>query len=366
MFVHTGDYVEHVSNDALQSTYYTFTPCPLLHGDFYIMDDDLAALLASAHRTIGMLEGMTFSISDKELFRQIMMFRECCYSKAIDSPDFDIKSVITEQGVGDAGILNNVSAYQYALETDISKLNYDDIFRRIVNEDASKKKAHTRSKQIFLSNTTVNYRKYNPTAPENISTALHDIRKYVESSETDAVIKAALCLYQFEMIHPYEYGNGLVGRILIYKILSSAGIKGVCYMNISEYLYSHKGEYFDKLGAAQKHGNYREWIDFFIHAIDESAWHTIELMRACEEAVQSDMQKIATRGAKSPHMAVYEYFKENVASSVKYASQQLNLSYNVVSRSVEILKEFNILIQITTGSRNRIFAHKELLRIILR
>ena len=50
MFVHTGDYVEHVSNDALQSTYYTFTPCPLLHGDFYIMDDDLAALLASAHQ----------------------------------------------------------------------------------------------------------------------------------------------------------------------------------------------------------------------------------------------------------------------------------------------------------------------------
>ena len=124
--------------------------------------------------------------------------------------------MLFRSGLDDAGVLNIVSAYKYALETDINKLNYDDIFRRIVNEDASKKKAHTRSKQIFLSNTTTNYRKYNPTAPESISPALHDIRKYIESSETDAVIKAALCHYQFEMIHPYEYGNGLVGRILIY------------------------------------------------------------------------------------------------------------------------------------------------------
>ena len=136
-------------------------------------------------------------------------------------------------------------------------------------------------------------------------------------------------------------------------------------MNLSEYLYSHKGEYFDKLGTAQKHGNYREWIGFFAHAIDESAWRTIELMKTREEVIQSDIQKIASCSAKSPRMAVYQYFKENIASSVKYASQQLNLSYNVVSRSVEILKELNILTQITTGSRNRIFAHKELLRIIL-
>jgi Uncharacterized conserved protein len=162
------------------------------------------------------------------------MFQESCYSKAIDYPNFDIMSVITKQSLEDNGILNILTAYKYALETSISKLNYDDVFRRILNEDISKKKVYTRSKQIFLSKTAPNYRKYNPTAPENISPALHDIHKYIVSSEIDTVIKAAMCHYQFEMIHPYEYYNGLVGRILIYKILSNAGIKGASLQRIFE------------------------------------------------------------------------------------------------------------------------------------
>jgi hypothetical protein len=68
MFVHTGEYTKHVNGDMLKSTYYTFTPRSLLNRDFDTMDDELAALLIAAYRTIGMLEGMALFITHKEHF----------------------------------------------------------------------------------------------------------------------------------------------------------------------------------------------------------------------------------------------------------------------------------------------------------
>ena len=48
MLPYTGEYIKH-SNDKLKYTYYTFTPRPLMSGNLYEMDDELATLISSAH-----------------------------------------------------------------------------------------------------------------------------------------------------------------------------------------------------------------------------------------------------------------------------------------------------------------------------
>lgn len=49
--------------------------------------------------------------------------------------------------------------------------------------------------------------------------SLADISAYLYDSEDDPLIQAALVHYQFEMIHPFEKYNGIVGRILIFMVL---------------------------------------------------------------------------------------------------------------------------------------------------
>jgi hypothetical protein len=53
-----GEYTKHTNDNKWQHTYYTFTLRPLTGVKFYEMDKELAAILVSAHRTLGMLEGM--------------------------------------------------------------------------------------------------------------------------------------------------------------------------------------------------------------------------------------------------------------------------------------------------------------------
>lgn len=144
-----------------------------------------------------------------------------------------------------------------------------------------------------------------------------------------------MCHYQFEMLHPYEYNNGIVGRILICKMLNDAGIKSVRYLNLSTCFYRRKAEYFEKLGLAQKNGSYDIWLSFFIRAVTEAAYQSIEFVKAFEQLLRCDEEKITSQCEMSDYtMKVYRYFKKNMVSNISQSSRQLSLSFNTVSKTI--------------------------------
>lgn len=52
MIPDTGNYIRHKEDEQSGFTYYSFTPCPLMSGDFYTMDDELCAVLSSTHQNL--------------------------------------------------------------------------------------------------------------------------------------------------------------------------------------------------------------------------------------------------------------------------------------------------------------------------
>lgn len=366
MFVYTGDYVEHKNDTPLHSTYYTFTPRLLMGGGFYTMTDEMASLLATAHRSIGVLEGMLLSFHDRETLAGLTLLKEICYSRMIDYPDFDFNSVLLNRGLGkaDDAISNFALAYHRASEEKKEKTSIDDIARCALYGNQSKIKNCTRSSQIFLSKSVSNYRQYNPTAPKDIHVALNDIERYAELDEIDVLIKAAMCHYQFEMIHPYERYNGIIGRLLVYKMLHNTGLSGARYLSLSECLCNHKDEYFKKLGQTQKSGNYGAWVEFFIRIVCEAAQNGIASAQDYINIIRSDDENLTSIKSSSYYLTdVYNYFKKTVVSSVKQTSNQLQITYGVASRAIDTLQHLGILTQSTEQSRNRLFSHAGLLRL---
>lgn len=99
-------------------------------------------------------------------------------------------------------------------------------------------------KNAFLMrpNVIVNMQEYNPPAPEKIDELLQDLTKYIAVDQSvDILIKAALVYYQFETIHPFNSGNGRVGRLLPVLLLMKQGILSKGCLFISEYLYKYNG-----------------------------------------------------------------------------------------------------------------------------
>lgn len=91
---------------------------------------------------------------------------------------------------------------------------------------------------------------FNDTAPEG----KHQINK--------PVIRSAIAHLYFESIHPFEDGNGRIGRAISEKALSQ-GVKRPILLSLSKSIESNKKKYYDSLQKAQRSNEITDWLLYF-------------------------------------------------------------------------------------------------------
>ncbi len=81
-----------------------------------------------------------------------------------------------------------------------------------------------------------------------------------------ALLKSAITHLYFESIHPFEDGNGRIGRSLAEKALSQ-GLNKPILLSISKTIEADKNTYYQALKVAQSGLNITNWIAYFIKVI---------------------------------------------------------------------------------------------------
>lgn len=370
MLPYTGDYIKHIDDNINNFKYYTFTPRPLMYGGMYEVDDELTALLIEAHRNIGFLEGLLKYASNKNAFSELMLLKECAYSLMIDydSPTFQDILVNRGSGKGDIGPITNLElAYKTARNMTISALSLSKLCGIALYGDNVDKTVDVRKRQIFLYHVKTNIKSYNPTAPTEVLPALADISAYLyNDQDTDPLIKTALVHYQFEIIHPFEQYNGIVGRITIPMILHEITNESFPLICLSEYLYQNKNEYFDLLRTTQYSGGYIRWIKFLVQAIGETAKQSAKSLIQYEHTTAKDEELLINKGKISRSTSiVYEYFKRFPITNIPYVSKGTGLSFNSTAKAIDLLQEQGILVQMNSKERNRIWEYMSLKNCIV-
>ena len=364
MHPYTGDYTEQRKNEKFNFTYYTFTPRPLKNATLYKMDNELATLLIEAHHNLGQLEGLFQYAPNKNSFCELMLLKECTYSRMIDydAPNFSDILVRRGTGKGDMEPINNLlAAYKASDGMQFTAQDYSKICSIALYGDKPEQQMGVRDTQTFLQYAISNLKTYNPTAPEAVLPSLADISAYLYDSGDDPLIQAALAHYQFEMIHPFEKYNGIVGRILIFMVLQKIADKASLGLCLSEYLFFNKNEYFDILRSTQYSGGYIRWIKYFIRIINKAAQTSVAQLKRYEEMIKLNEEKLRAKIPKTRSFwGVYEYLKVFPIASIPIAAKHLNLSYNSVSKAFALLQKYNIIMQESNATRNRIWKYNYL------
>lgn len=365
MFPYTVDYTEQRKNGRYNFTYYAFTPRLLKDSTFFKMDNELAALLVETHHNLGQLKGLIQFAPNKNSFCELMLLKECTYSRTIDYglPDFSDVLVSKGTGKGDIEPINNlVSVYKAATGMQFASKDYSKICGSSLYGNKSEQQIGTRDTQIFLQRAISNLKTYNSTAPEAVLSSLSDISAYLYECEDGLLIQAALVHYQFEIIHPFEKYNGVVGRIIAFMVLQKVVGKALPTLCLSEYyLYLNKNEYFDMLSTTQYSGGYVSWIKFFIRVINKATQNSVSLLQKYEEIIKLDekMIKAAIPQTRSS-WSVYEYLKAFPVTSIHIAVAHLDLTYNSISKTVTVLQENKLIALESNSARNRIWKYSNL------
>jgi len=153
-----------------------------------------------------------------------------------------------------------------------------------------KRPGELRDRQVWIApaGTPIESARFVPPPAERVPDLLADWERFVNGEELmPPLVRCALMHYQFEAIHPFNDGNGRIGRLLIPLLLMELGVLSSPLLYLSAYFDAHRPEYYDHLYRVSTTGEWQPWLRFFLEGVAEQSRDAIERsrrIRALEEA----------------------------------------------------------------------------------
>lgn len=118
-------------------------------------------------------------------------------------------------------------------------------------------------------------------APPSSAVTL-EMYRYIDwynSSEKNysTLTRAAIAHLYFESIHPFEDGNGRIGRALVIKALSQ-NLKQPTLIALSSVINKNKKHYYNALEQNNKNLEITEWLSYFAKTILQAQAHSLKLI----------------------------------------------------------------------------------------
>ena len=143
-----------------------------------------------------------------------------------------------------------------------------------------------------------------PPNPVQLPDHLQAWAAYIDSDDVDFLIQTAIMHAQFELLHPFMDGNGRIGRILIPLFLFQKEKLSQPMFYLSEYLETHRDEYYARLNGISAAHDWNGWIAFFLRAIAEQATQNAQRVAAIR-ALYAEMKvriQATTRSQYTVHL----------------------------------------------------------------
>ena len=137
----------------------------------------------------------------------------------------------------------------------------------------NKKPGEVRKEQNWIGSPgcTIENASFVPPDPTGLAGYLENWERYAAGDEIDVLIQAGILHAQFEMLHPFNDGNGRLGRIIIPLFLFRKKAISRPMFYLSSYLENNRNEYYMKLRGISQNREWNEWLLFFLKAVTEQA-----------------------------------------------------------------------------------------------
>jgi Fic family protein len=230
---------------------------------------------------------------------------------------------------------------------------------------------HVRNIQVAIGATTsasLESARYVPPPPgSELQRSLRDLLDWANSSRAtrrDPVVAAAMAHYQFEALHPFNDGNGRIGRLLVVLQLIQDGALEDPLLSISPWFEQRRRDYQDRLFEVSATGDWDSWVRFFAEGIEFSALDTavrVDRLLRVQEDYANTLRDVGATGLirdLAESLIAYPFI------DVSRTAVRLGSSFQTVNKAVARLVSLGILRERTGRTYGRQFEAPAVLEIL--
>jgi len=232
---------------------------------------------------------------------------------------------------------------------------------------AGKQPGELRRSQNWVGGTRPGNAVFVPPPPEQVSTLLADLERFIHEASTDLppMVKVALIHAQFETIHPFLDGNGRIGRLLIAALFEYWGLLSEPLMYLSGYLKQHQSEYYRRLSAIRTDGDWESWVSFFLEGVVTAAVDAEKNIIAVASLVATDRRRLLQSAKAGPaSYRLFEMLPMMPRFTIERVRQQLDTSFPTATAAVKVLEGLGIAVEMTGQKKNRSYSYQAYIELL--
>ena len=326
------------------------------------------------------MEGSQKKLHNSELLISPLTAKEAAVSSKIEGTISTVSDVFLHEAVGItrhpdvAEVANYRTAMQFAIKELKNKQILSKHLIRSMHEILLRDTRHKGALGAFRKGNVWIGKKisdpiekaiYVPPEAHFVDEYIDDLLEYLKNGKESVLVKAGVAHYQFEAVHPFEDGNGRIGRLMIPLVLHHNNRLSKPILYISGYMEANRDEYIEILHSVDESGKMELWLKFFFKSVAAQLRETQELVSGIYTLYDSIKFRFDT--SKSPYLVSFlDFIFKCPVFTVPMILEDTKISSNLTAkRLIKIFIEQKYLVEMPERfHRAKVYRFKPLLDLL--
>ena len=329
--------------------------------DSTLLNREMFNLITTASNEMGIYKGFLSNTPNPILLISPLLIQEAVLSSKIEGTHATLEDFLNYEAGNKTEIekdeLHEISNYRaalfYALDNMATRSTVNDsekfpLVIRLIKEmhkillnnvrGSSKDPCNFKRLQNYISSgSTISF---TPVAPELTDKFMGNLENYIHFDEIQILVQSAIIHAQFEMIHPFQDGNGRIGRLLIPLFLYYKEYLPYPTFYMSSYFEANRKDYITNLSNISKNKDWKNWIEFYLKGIIEQAKLNTSKAQYLLGLYNNMKESIITNINSKNGINILDFIFQHPVFKAKQVSEKLNIqnrtAYNLLNQFVEL------------------------------
>jgi len=332
----------------------------------------LTALVGRANATLSRYDGLLESLINPQILLSPLIMKEAELSSRIEGTIATANEVYEQEAGAEfepekQADIKEILNYRQTLRMATGEVSKNPISLHMIRtmhamlmegtrgKDMSPGQFRTTQNWIGQKGCSMNEATYIPPSPLQLPTHLQSFELFLQTKHEnlDPIVKTGLVHAQFELIHPFDDGNGRIGRLIILLYLARLGSLVSPSLYISAYFEANREEYTHRLGEISANRDWRNWIIFFLTAVVHQAQTNLDLIRRITSLYEEMKTKISNATHSEQAISILDSLFDRPVFQASDLHENLGISRNRAATYIRALKNERILHELRPASGRR-------------